>query len=91
MMVNARMLKIVSIRFQSKATEQKETIIGILQSSRLAMIRKRQLISPLKAYQLASTSADAELSSTHPNKLGFALNFSVFYFEIMNSPESLIP
>ncbi|XP_076931514.1 14-3-3-like protein D isoform X2 [Bidens hawaiensis] len=48
--------------------------------------KKEAADQSLKAYELASTSAQ-ELSPTHPIRLGLALNFSVFYYEIMNSPE----
>ncbi|KAL3888626.1 hypothetical protein ACJMK2_000991 [Sinanodonta woodiana] len=39
------------------------------------------------AYQKAYDLAKAEMASTHPIRLGLALNFSVFFYEIMNSPE----
>ncbi|XP_008793009.1 14-3-3-like protein D isoform X1 [Phoenix dactylifera] len=49
--------------------------------------RKEAAELSLKAYQMATTTAEADLSPTHPIRLGLALNFSVFYYEIMNSPE----
>ncbi|KAK1321434.1 14-3-3-like protein D [Acorus calamus] len=49
--------------------------------------KKEAADQSLKAYQTASTTAEAELAPTHPIRLGLALNFSVFYYEIMNSPE----
>lgn len=49
--------------------------------------RKEAADQSMKAYEMASTTAEADLSPTHPIRLGLALNFSVFYYEIMNSPE----
>ncbi|KAI9225967.1 MAG: 14-3-3 protein [Piptocephalis tieghemiana] len=43
--------------------------------------------SALEAYQAATDVAQTELASTHPIRLGLALNFSVFYYEIMSSPD----
>ncbi|KAF5104704.1 hypothetical protein DV451_000460 [Geotrichum candidum] len=41
----------------------------------------------LESYEAASVIANDTLTSTHPIRLGLALNFSVFYYEILNSPE----
>nr|XP_018627100.1 14-3-3 protein 7-like [Nicotiana tomentosiformis] len=49
--------------------------------------RKEAAEQSLKGYEAATTTANSDLSSTHPIRLGLALNFSVFYYEIMNSPE----
>uniref|UniRef100_A0A1D1ZI66 14-3-3-like protein GF14 iota n=1 Tax=Anthurium amnicola TaxID=1678845 RepID=A0A1D1ZI66_9ARAE len=49
--------------------------------------RKDASEQSLKAYEAASATANSELPSTHPIRLGLALNFSVFYYEIMNSSE----
>lgn len=40
-----------------------------------------------EAYEAAFEISKAEMNSTHPIRLGLALNFSVFYYEILNSPE----
>lgn len=40
-----------------------------------------------KAYQDAFEISKNKMQPTHPIRLGLALNFSVFYYEILNSPE----
>lgn len=40
-----------------------------------------------KSYEKATEAAEKDLPTTHPIRLGLALNFSVFYYEILNDPE----
>ncbi|OQR73762.1 14-3-3 protein zeta-like [Tropilaelaps mercedesae] len=40
-----------------------------------------------KAYQDAFEISKGQMQPTHPIRLGLALNFSVFYYEILNAPE----
>ncbi|EGR29467.1 hypothetical protein IMG5_155090 [Ichthyophthirius multifiliis] len=40
----------------------------------------------LESYSKASEIASGELSTTHPIRLGLALNFSVFHYEVLNDP-----
>jgi 14-3-3 protein epsilon len=49
--------------------------------------RKEASENSMVAYKAASDIAMNELPPTHPIRLGLALNFSVFYYEILNSPD----
>ncbi|GKT83215.1 tyrosine 3-monooxygenase tryptophan 5-monooxygenase activation protein [Colletotrichum tofieldiae] len=48
--------------------------------------RKDSADKSLEAYKAATEVAQTELPPTHPIRLGLALNFSVFYYEILNAP-----
>jgi len=48
--------------------------------------RKDASDNSLMAYNKASEHAQTDLAPTHPIRLGLALNFSVFYYEILNNP-----
>jgi len=49
--------------------------------------RAKIVQSSQDAYQAAFDISKSEMAPTHPIRLGLALNFSVFYYEIQNSPE----
>lgn len=49
--------------------------------------RKEAATEAHEAYKSATDIAQTELAPTQPIRLGLALNFSVFYYEILNSPD----
>ncbi|XP_065600522.1 LOW QUALITY PROTEIN: 14-3-3 protein sigma [Cyrtonyx montezumae] len=52
--------------------------------------RKETIDSAQKAYQEAMDISKKEMQPTNPIRLGLALNFSVFHYEIANAPEQAI-
>merc|ERR1712145_26251 len=56
--------------------------MGAVGDSRNAVVEDSQ-----KAYQDAYDISKSKMQPTHPIRLGLALNFSVFYYEILNSPD----
>lgn len=57
-----------------------------LNSNHLNHRRKIVIQSAQESYKVATTEAE-NLKTTHPIRLGLALNYSVFYYEILNSPD----
>lgn len=53
----------------------------------LKTVRRDAPTCTYKIKQSATDVAQTELTPTHPIRLGLALNFSVFYYEILNSPD----
>merc|ERR1711976_925446 len=49
--------------------------------------KKAAAESARKAYEEASTTASSGLAVTHPIRLGLALNYSVFQYEVLGNPE----
>lgn len=52
--------------------------------------RRESSDAALASYKCATDIAEHDLPPTHPIRLGLALNFSVFFYEIYNSPVRLI-
>ncbi|XP_780530.1 14-3-3-like protein 2 [Strongylocentrotus purpuratus] len=49
--------------------------------------KKDEIVEKSKmAYQAAMEQSQTNMAPTHPIRLGLALNFSVFYYEILNQP-----
>ncbi|XP_016424343.1 14-3-3 protein zeta/delta-like [Sinocyclocheilus rhinocerous] len=49
--------------------------------------KKTTIENSQDAYEKALEISKTEMQPTHPIRLGLALNFSVFFYEILNSPE----
>jgi 14-3-3 protein epsilon len=52
-------------------------------------LRKEASDKSLAAYKAALDIAEVDLPPTNPIRLGLALNFSVFHYEILNNPEQV--
>ncbi|CAK9164666.1 unnamed protein product [Ilex paraguariensis] len=88
--VNA--IKEYRAKIEAELSKICDGILKILDSRYLAEFktgseRKEAAENTLNGYKAAQDIANAELAPTHPIRLGLALNFSVFYYEILNSPD----
>jgi hypothetical protein len=61
--------------------------LSILHKCNSALYFPSECFAVLKMDLWLQDIANAELAPTHPIRLGLALNFSVFYYEILNSPD----
>ncbi|OIR58155.1 MAG: 14-3-3 protein [Amphiamblys sp. WSBS2006] len=50
-------------------------------------MREKAVSDALSVYQRAVAISEASMDTTHPTRLGLSLNFSVFYYEIMNDED----
>lgn len=65
-----------------KACQLAKQVRQLMFSSFLGVVDESQ-----KSYQEAFDISKNKMQPTHPIRLGLALNFSVFYFEILNAPD----
>ena len=61
--------------------------LNTLSNSLLTCLRSAVVDDSQQAYQDAFEISKSKMQPTHPIRLGLALNFSVFYYEILNSPD----
>merc|ERR1712007_105254 len=62
-----------------------DTVLGLLTENLIKQASAAD--NARKSYDEAMTVAKAELTVTHPIRLGLALNFSVFHYEVLANPE----
>ena len=61
--------------------------LNTLSNTLLTCLRSAVVDDSQQAYQDAFEISKSKMQPTHPIRLGLALNFSVFYYEILNSPD----
>jgi 14-3-3 protein epsilon len=71
----------------NNATNRKGDYYRYLAEFELGDERKKAAEAAAEAYKEATDIAQTNLAPTHPIRLGLALNNSVFFYEILNSPE----
>ncbi|CAK9114055.1 Protein BMH2 [Durusdinium trenchii] len=81
-------LKILFEELIPKAGSSESKVFYLKMKGRLRMQSSLTPSTAHDAYQSASETAISELPATHPVRLGLALNFSVFYYEVFSSPEA---
>ena len=80
-------LRKIVFKASTKSQNRKGDYHRYLAEFAVAEKRKGSADLSLEAYKSATEIAQTDLAPTHPIRLGLALNFSVFYYEILNSPD----
>merc|ERR1711879_162075 len=89
---NAKFAKEYCSKVESELQKICDTILGLLDGNLISKAsngdsKSKAAESARLAYEEASMVAEKDLAVTHPIRLGLALNYSVFQYEVLSNPD----